>query len=114
MIKFTILLRRRPGLTHDEFVRYHRDVHAAVFMSMSVVQRHVRRYVQQHTLETTLQGLRATSIDGVTELWFDDVESIGVVFTDESYLATIRPDEARFLDLNACEFIVSDEHNVHP
>ena len=45
MIKFTILLRRREGTSHDEFVAYHRDQHAPLFMSMPVVQQHVRRYV---------------------------------------------------------------------
>ena len=33
MIKFAILLRRRPGLTHVEFVDYHRHHHAPLFAS---------------------------------------------------------------------------------
>lgn len=112
MIKFTILLRRRPDLSHEEFVTYHREKHAPLFMSMPVVQEHVRRYTQQHTLQVTMPGLPPTTIDGVTELWFDDVESIAAVFTADSYMETIRPDEATFLDLAACEFIVSEEHPV--
>jgi hypothetical protein len=28
MIKFTALLPRHPSMTHEEFVRYHRGVHA--------------------------------------------------------------------------------------
>lgn len=114
MVKFTILLRRRPGLTHAQFVDYHRTTHAPLFLSVDVVKEHVRRYVQQHSLDVDLPGLPPTTIDGVTELWFDDVDSIAAVFTAESYLGTIRPDEARFLDLPACEFIVSDEHPVYP
>ena len=114
MIKFTILLRRNPEMTHAQFVAYHRDQHAPLFMSMPVVQANVRRYVQQHTLDVGLPGLPPTTIDGVTELWFDDVESIGTVFTDPSYLEVIRPDEANFLDLHGCEFIVSEEHTVMP
>ena len=112
MIKFSILLRRNPEMTHEQFVIYHREHHAPLFMSMPVVQQHVRRYVQLHTLDVTLPGLPPTTIDGVTELWFDDVESIGAVFTDESYLEKIRPDEATFLDLHRCEFIVSEEPAV--
>lgn len=114
MIKFTILLRRRPGMSHADFVTYHRENHAPLFMSMPVVAAHVRRYTQQHTIEASLPGLPPTTIDGITELWFDDVESIAAVFTAESYLETIRPDEAEFLDLEHCEFIVSDEYPVHP
>lgn len=113
MIKFSILLRRRPGMTHEEFVAYHREQHAPLFMSVPVVRDKVRRYVQQHTLAVTLPGLPPTTVDGVTELWFDDVESIAAVFTAESYLAIVRPDEAKFLDLEHCEFIISAEHAVH-
>jgi uncharacterized protein (TIGR02118 family) len=114
MIKFTILLRRRPGFTHTQFVDYHRRRHAPLFMSMPVVRDNVRRYVQQHTVDASLPGLPATTIDGITELWFDDVESVARVFTAPSYLDTVRPDEEKFLDLHGCEFILSDEHTVHP
>ena len=31
MIKFTILLRRNPSMTHDEFAYYHRERHAPLF-----------------------------------------------------------------------------------
>ena len=114
MIKFSILLRRRPGMTHDEFVTYHREKHAPLFTSMPVVQEHVRRYSQQHSIDVVMPGLPPTTIDGITELWFDDVQSIAALFTAESYLETIRPDEAKFLDLEHCEFIVSTENPVFP
>ena len=48
MIKFTILLRRKPPMTHDEFVAYHRDKHAPLFSALPAVRQHVRRYVQCH------------------------------------------------------------------
>ena len=50
--------------------------------------------------------------DGITELWFDDVEAIGRLFSDPEYLERIRPDEASFLDLERCDFIVSQENAV--
>ena len=31
------------------------------------------------------------------------------MFTSMAYLGTIRPDEAKFLDLHACEFVLSTE-----
>lgn len=114
MIKFTILLRRRPELTHAEFVDYHRVRHAPLFASLPVVQDNVRRYVQQHTLDVSLPGLPSTTIDGITELWFDDVEAVARVFTAPSYLEVIRPDEEKFLDLHGCEFILSEENPVLP
>ena len=114
MIKFTILLTRKPSLTHEQFVDHHRRVHADLFMSVPAVQANVRRYVQQHALPVELPGLPPVKYDGITELWFDDVDSIAKVFTDPVYLGRIRPDEASFLDLERCDFIVSEEHLAFP
>ena len=114
MIKFTILLRRNPELSHEQFVAYHRDQHAPLFMSLPVVQDNVRRYVQQHTLDESLPEMPPTTIDGITELWFDDLAGVANVFIAPSYLEIIRPDEAKFLHLQGCEFILSEEHPVHP
>ena len=50
------------------------------------------------------------TFDGITELWFDDVAGLEAVFTSERYMETIRPDEAQFLDLHACEFVLSTEN----
>ena len=109
MIKFTILLVRKPELTHAEFVRHHKEVHAALFTSIPVVRRTVRRYVQQHAVPADLPGLPPPRFDGITELWFDDADALARCFSDPEYLERIRPDEASFLDLHACEFVVSEE-----
>ena len=109
MIKFTILLVRKPSLTREQFVDHHRNIHAGLFTSIPVVKETVRRYVQQHALNVDLPGLPPGKYDGITELWFDDVEAIGRCFSDPEYMARIRPDEESFLDLHACEFVISEE-----
>jgi uncharacterized protein (TIGR02118 family) len=114
MIKMTILLRRNPAMSHDEFVSYHRDQHAPLFTSLAEVKQHVRRYVQCHTTIDQLPGLPDFKIDGSTELWFDDIEGLAAVFTSPNYLATIRPDAEKFLDLMGCEIFVGAEHEVIP
>jgi hypothetical protein len=47
-----------------------------------------------------------------TEVWFDDAQGIAALFADPDYLARIRPDEERFLDLHGCDFVVSRENAV--
>ncbi len=42
MIKYTILLVRNPSLKFDDFVRYHKEVHAKLFMSIPAVRNTVR------------------------------------------------------------------------
>lgn len=112
MVKFTILLRRKASMSHAEFVSYHRERHAPLFSGLPVVRAHVRRYVQCHTVPASLPGLPPPAFDGITELWFDDVAGLEAVFGSESYMATIRPDEAAFLDLEGCAFVLSTEHVV--
>ena len=112
MIKFTIVLRRNPKLTHDQFVQHHRTVHAPLFSSLPEVKQHVRRYSQCHSTGDQLPGLPDSKIDGTTELWFDDLQGLASVFASDAYMQTIRPDEAKFLDLHACEFLLGMEHTV--
>ena len=112
MIKFTILLKRKASLSQEEFVHHHRGVHADLFLSVPAVRETVRRYVQQHAMVVDLPGMPPAKYDGVTELWFDDLAALGRCFSDAEYLDRIRPDEASFLDLHGCDFIVSTETTV--
>ncbi len=112
MIKFTIILRRKPELSHEQFVEHHRNVHAPLFTSLPEVKQHVRRYVQCHATGDQLPGLLPSNIDGTTELWFDDLAGLAGVFESKPYLELIRPYEASFLDLHACEFLVATENVV--
>ncbi|WP_030380482.1 MULTISPECIES: EthD domain-containing protein [unclassified Streptomyces] len=113
MIKLTLVLRRRGDLTHDEFVEYHRDRHAPLFESLEVVRDNVRRYVQQHTVTPDIPGLPVREdIDGLTELWFDDQQALERVFGDAEYLALVRPDEGKFLDMEHTECLLTEEHQV--
>jgi len=112
MIKFSILLLRRQGTTHEEFVAYHKNNHAPLFISLPEVKENVRKYVQCHSLPDNLPGLPKPLYDGITELWFDDVGSFGKVFGSERYMELIRPDEEKFLDLPGCSFLISTENEV--
>ncbi|MBC7529761.1 MAG: EthD domain-containing protein [Chthonomonadaceae bacterium] len=106
------LLTRNPALTHEQFVEHHKSVHADLFLSVPVVKETVRRYIQQHRIDAELPGMPPIKYDGITELWFDDVASLARCFFDSEYMARIRPDEASFLDLHACDFLVSTENVV--
>jgi predicted NAD/FAD-binding protein len=36
MIKFTILMHRKPSMTHQEFMKYHREQHAQPLKSLAL------------------------------------------------------------------------------
>jgi len=106
------LLRKRADLTQEEFVQYHKTQHAPLFISLPEVKQYVRRYVQGHTQPLNLPGLPPPAYDGTTELWFDSAEDIGKVFSSPRYMEIIRPDEAKFIDLPGCGFLVLEENPV--
>jgi len=112
MLKLTILLKRNPELSHEDFLWSYRNDHAKLFSSLAVVQQEVRRYDQFHTLPVTMPGLPAPDYDGTAELWFDDIQSMFRVFTAEPYLNLVRPAEKKFLELPSCGFLISLRHRV--
>jgi uncharacterized protein (TIGR02118 family) len=120
LIKLTFCLRRRPGMSMEEFQRYWRETHAAL------VARHadvlgIRRYVQVHT--AALPGLHASlrnrnggapePYDGVAELWFDSLDKLGGSdLAKQQAAAELLADERKFIDLPSSPMWFADEHVV--
>ena len=86
MLKVTVILRRKPGISHAEFVAYHREQHGPLFRSLPEVQKYVRRYVQVPSSEVQFPGMPDYNIDGSTGLWFDDLAGAAALFTHPNYL----------------------------
>jgi hypothetical protein len=112
MVKFSIFLRKRIGMTHEEFVDYHKNNHAKLFISLEVVKQHVVKYVQSHALPVVIPGFPEMYYDGITEIWFNDEASIAKVFGAEAYLSLVRPDEEKFIAMDECGFLITKEHVV--
>lgn len=74
MIKVVGLLTRKPELSHEQFVRHWFDIHAPLAHAVPGI----RRYVQSHITGTrTRPDVPETDveIDGIAELWYDDLAS---------------------------------------
>jgi uncharacterized protein (TIGR02118 family) len=108
MIKFVFTIRRRPDMSREEFQRYWFENHGAL------IKRHtetlqIRRYVQTHARETSLdaalansRGSEARYYDGVAELWWDSLEDLMAAFSTAAGQAAafeLLEDERRFIDL---------------
>ena len=90
MIKLVFTLRRRPGMTREEFQRYWREEHAPIVKGHAETLR-IRRYVQVHARETEIddalsasRGGEPSSYDGVAELWWDSVEDLIAAYSSEA------------------------------
>src|SRR4030081_1621302 len=82
MIKLVFVIRRREGMTREEFQRYWREEHAQLVKRHAEVLR-IRRYVQTHARDTDLDEALAGSrgseprvYDGVAELWWESIDDL--------------------------------------
>jgi uncharacterized protein (TIGR02118 family) len=107
MIKLTYCLRRKPGMTWDEFSKYWRDVHAPLVRERAEVLG-IRRYVQVRTVQDaeTHRRFQARNdgspepFDGIAELWYDELAPAGG--RGEAARTAARElleDERNFIDL---------------
>jgi uncharacterized protein (TIGR02118 family) len=111
MVKVSVLLKRRPGMSAAEFHRYWKDVHGPLLLGTPELMHHVRRYVQCHSIAESFSGTpgAASPFDGIAELWGDSVDDVRRGLAEPRYLERIRPDEEKFLDLPNCVFMVTEE-----
>ena len=108
MIKLVFTLRRREGMSRDEFQRYWREQHAPLVKRHAETLR-IKRYVQTHARETDFdegvsapRGSEARFYDGVAELWWDSLEDLAAAYASEAGQAAgaeLLEDEQRFIDL---------------
>lgn len=102
MIKAIYLIRRKPGMSAEDFHRYWREVHGAIAARIPGM----RRYVQCHSVAGV--GGEAPEYDGAAEAWFDDLDAVGRAVASPEYAAA-RADEARFIDLERTSLIFTEE-----
>lgn len=121
MICITFLLRRRPGLSPEEFHRYWRDEHGPL------VRHHadalgIGRYSQLHSFDRAMsdalrrgRDCEPALWDGVALVWFESIDALATASTRpdvrEAQEALLE-DERRFLDLPRCQLWFTEDHPV--
>ena len=95
MVKVFYLLKRKRGMSAEEFHTYWRDVHGPLFWNCTGAQRHVLRYEQHHVAPAS--GASA-ALDGISVFWFESVDAIDALHADPEFLGEVIPDGQHFLD----------------
>jgi uncharacterized protein (TIGR02118 family) len=121
MIKLVFTLRRREGMTREDFQRYWREKHAPLVQRHAATL-HIRCYVQVPLVETYLneavaapRGSEPQFYDGVAELWWDSLEDLAAVFASEAAQGAAQElleDEQRFIDLPRSPLWLGEENVV--
>ena len=112
MIKMIALLKKKEGVSSEEFSRkWFEEIGPLAASTMPGF----RRYVQNHAV--AMPGATGEPrIDGVTEIWFDDVEALQkffkVALSDEG--EHLRTEEEKIFDAEKNFFFIAEEKVIVP
>ena len=107
-------------MSREEFQAYWRGNHAPLVASVADTL-NIRRYIQQHTVDDAINDpIRASrggppSYDGVAELWWDSLESLGAPGATEegrAAAAMLLEDERKFIDLSQSPLFFGEAFEV--
>lgn len=113
-----VCVKRKPGLSREEFSRYYRDNHAPLILGCPDFARHLHSYTQHHALDSNgpVAAMFGASgdYDAVAVLTFKSEEALKSAFQEPQYLERIQPDEPKFVDLANCLSFITDPVVVKP
>jgi uncharacterized protein (TIGR02118 family) len=116
MLKLVYLLRRKPGLSLEEFQQHWLERHSWFGRSNPAV----RRYVQYHALPNdpvrewlaqAADGPKKESYDGVAVAWWDDLPSLQAAMAGDDVAAALE-DEKHFIDHDRSVAVLTQENVV--
>src|SRR5439155_12661462 len=112
MIKVVAALKRKPGLTLEEFSAYYFERHAPLFRRAlpAEVAAGIKHYVQNHAIPLG-SGASEPPYDCVTEMGFDDLAAMERWASWYSSPAgkVLRDDEENFMDRDKRVVVVTEE-----
>lgn len=107
MIKLVALLKRKNGITLEEFSQHWHHEHAPLVLKTLP---EIRRYIQNHAVRVPGGEQK---FDGVAEVWFDDIQSWRQSFLGDRG-KPILDDEEKFLNRTESIFMVAEERVIKP
>jgi hypothetical protein len=107
VVRLTCLLRRKPGLTPEEFHEHWREVHGPLIVALQCGS-HVLRYEQHPRPMSGYTGADDGGFDGVTVQWFESMDAYNA-HTTESDFPVMWKDVESFLDTDRLHFILTED-----
>ena len=108
MIKVIVLVKRKNGISREEFYKYWKEVHGPY------VAKHIpylKKYVQNHFVDIPGNEYEG---DGIIETWYDDIESFekSMAFSSTPEAKKLGEDWAKIADMSPPLMWVVEEHVI--
>ena len=101
MLKFMVVLTKRPDLTIEQFQRHLQDVHGPLAQNLPGLRRYIQNYARP-------DAKRNPAWDAIVELWFDDRASMEAAWASPQGAAS-DADLTAFADLTRTSWSVVEE-----
>ena len=111
MIKLVCFLKRREGMTREEFYDHWENRHAPLIASTPELARHIVRY-EQLRVTTHAEWMGTEGYDGITLQWMTGPEAFEGFIGEPKYAELIAPDEQSFLDTSALVWMITEAPKV--
>jgi len=105
--KMLCILRRNPALDLDTFHKHWREHHGGLFRTIPELNEPLLGYDQNHGLP-----LPDAEFDGVTEQWFESLDSFIKSLSAESHATVVAQDVAYLLDPNSIHYVMAGPPTV--
>ena len=107
MIKSIAFIKRKPGISAEEFRRHYEEVHAPLALRFfdGLFERYVRNYV------TAALGEAPPEFDAISEFWLRDEAALARIaeLNASEAARVLREDEACFMDVARTVTYMVDE-----
>jgi uncharacterized protein (TIGR02118 family) len=124
MIKLMVCIKRKKGMSREEFREYWLKHHGPLFQRFAETYKAVK-YVQNHTIDSPLnENMKksrgyAEEYDGIGEIWWESEKDFIAAVTSpegQKLRGMFVEDEARFIDLHESSGFFTVEHVLidHP
>lgn len=108
MVTLLCFLKRKSGLSEDEFVRHWHDRHGPLIASTPEIARHIAAY-EQYRPSAALPGMATEGFDGVTVMRFASPGDFQAFLAEPAYAEKVYADEEAFLDRDGLVWMMADE-----
>jgi hypothetical protein len=114
MIKMVTLLKRKPGMSMDEFINYYETKHSKIgekYLASHAV-RYFRRYLRPLP-ESIIPTPMEQYYDVVMEIWFPDLSALSATFEvlmKPEVQKEIIEDESKLFDRSKIHVYLVEEH----